>query len=134
MRERLARTLERLRQDLGYAVRGLRRSRGFTITVVTTLGLGIGANAAMFGVVERLMFRPLPYLRDPATVHLVYLQTTVRGRVMTNTVFPYTRYVDIERATSSFAQSAAFSLNTWAVGSGDEAREQPVLAVSASFF
>ena len=123
-----------VQQDLRYALRGLRRSPAFTATVVATLALGIGANAAMFGVVDRLMFRPLPYLRDPATVHRVYLQVNSRGRVSTNTVFPYTRYLDIKRATTSFSEYAAFSLNTWAVGAGDAAREQTVAAVSASFF
>src|SRR5688500_1676833 len=59
-------------QDLRYAFRGLRRSPGFTATVILTLGLGIGANAAMFGVIDRLMFRPFPYLRGAGTVHRVY--------------------------------------------------------------
>src|SRR6185436_19441670 len=68
--------LDHLQQDVRYALRGLRRSPGFTTTVVLTLGLGIGANAAMFGVIDRLMFRPFPYLRDPAQVNRVYLQTT----------------------------------------------------------
>ena len=59
-------------QDVRHALRGLRRSPGFAATVIITLALGIGANAAMFDVVDRLMFRPLAYLRDPATVHRVY--------------------------------------------------------------
>lgn len=37
-------------------------------------GAGVGANAAMFGVVDRLAFRPYPYRRDPGSVHQVYLQ------------------------------------------------------------
>ena len=127
-------TLERLRQDLRYALRGLRRSPGFTATVIATLGLGIGANAAMFGVVDRLMFRPHPYLHDPAGVSRVYVQTTARGRVLTSATFPYTRYLDLKGATSSFSQYAAFAQLTWAVGTGDAAREQPIAAVSASFF
>jgi len=127
-------SLDHCLQDLRYAVRTLRRSPGFTITVVATLGLGIGANAAMFGAVDRLMFRPPPYLRDPATVHRVYLQTNVRGRVLTNAVMPYTRYLDLKRATSSFSQYAGFSQELWQVGTGEAAREQPVAAVSASFF
>jgi len=52
--------LEALQQDLRYTLRGLRQHPGFALGVIATLGLGIGANAAMFGVVDRLMFRPRP--------------------------------------------------------------------------
>src|SRR5262245_55843959 len=62
--------------DVRYALRGLRRSPGFTATAVITLALGIGANAAMFNVVDRLMFRPYAYTRDPSSVHRIYLGDT----------------------------------------------------------
>src|SRR5262245_20314622 len=68
--------LDHLQQDVRYALRGLRRAPGFTITVILTLGLGIGANAAIFGVMDRMMFRPDPYMRDPGSAHRVYLQIT----------------------------------------------------------
>jgi predicted permease len=126
--------LDHLMKDVRYALRGLRRSPGFTTTVVLTLGLGIGANAAMFGVIDRLMFRPFPYLRDPASVHRIYLQTTSRGRVFTNFTIPYTRYLDLKRTTSSFSEYAGFAERTLAVGAGEAGREQRVAAVSASFF
>ena len=53
--------LERLGQDLKYAFRQLRRSPVFTITVIATLTLGLGATAAMFTVVDHVLLRPLPY-------------------------------------------------------------------------
>ena len=134
MHDRIAGLLDVLHHEVRYALRGLRRAPAFTLTVIATLGLGIGANAAMFGVVDRLMFRPLPDLHDPAAVNRVYLQVSSRGRVITSTVFPYTRYLDLQRSTRSFSQTAAFSVNSWAVGVGDAAREYPVAAVSASFF
>jgi putative ABC transport system permease protein len=126
--------LDQLQHDVRHAVRGLRRSPGFTAAVVITLGLGIGANAAMFGVIDQLMFRPFPYLRDPLTVQRVYLRTPGADRLLTRESFPYTRYLDFRKWTSSFAEYAAFFPTTVAVGSGDASREWPIVAVSASFF
>src|SRR5215212_11610983 len=97
MRASPTRLLDEIAQDLRYALRGLRRSPGFAAAVVATLGLGIGANAAMFGVVDRLMFRPYAYLRDPSTVHRIYLQSTYRGTTNTGTSTEYARYLDFKR-------------------------------------
>ena len=126
--------LDHFHQDVRYALRGLRRSPGFAATVILTLGLGIGANAAMFGVIDRLMFRPFPYLRDPASVHRVHLQITDRGQERTFSSYEYTRFLDLKRATTSFAQYAGISQGNMAVGTGDAARERQVARVSAAFF
>jgi predicted permease len=126
--------IEPFAQDLRYAIRGLRRSPAFTITVVLTLGLGIGANTAMFGIIDRLMFRPFPYMRDQGSVHRVYLQSAYRGKVSTGGVSEYTRYLDLKNFTTSFSQAAGFTSSSFAVGTGDAAREQRVGMVSASFF
>ncbi len=126
--------LSHLVRDTRFALRGLRRSPSFTLTVILTLGLGIGANAAMFDVVDRLMFRPLAYLRDPSTVQRVYWRWTDRDRVVTAQSGPYTRYLDLRRLTASFEQLAAFSERNLAVGEGADARELRVAAVSASYF
>src|SRR5688572_18786519 len=96
------------RQDLRYALRGLRKSPGFAAAVIVTLAFGIGANAAMFGVVDRLMFRPYPYLKDPEHTHRIYLRQTFRGETRTNfSGFQYTRYTDIKNSTKSFTNFAA---------------------------
>ena len=127
-------TLENIWQDVRYALRGLRRSPAFAATVIATLGLGIGANAAMFDVVDRLMFRPLSYLRDPASVRRIYWQSDDRGTIRTTQTTYYTRYLDLRRWTHSFSQLAAFSERNLAIGDGELARERRVGAVSASFF
>jgi predicted permease len=121
-------------QDVRYAGRGLRRTPGFTVAAVLTLALGIGANAAIFGVIDRLMLRPLPYLRDPGQVSQVYLQVSPFGKRTTMSSFPYTRYVDLTRDTRSFSEIAAFSEWRLAVGSGAETRVRKVAGVSASLF
>ena len=126
--------LDHLQQDVRYALRGLRRSPGFAATVIITLGLGIGANAAMFGVIDRLMFRPFPFLRDPAAVHRVYLQINDRGQSRNITTYEYTRFLDLKRWTTSFSQYAGISQGNMAVGTGDAARERQVARVSATFF
>src|SRR5271170_7963570 len=53
--------VETVIQDVRYSLRGFRRNSLFTLTIVTTLMLGIGATTAVFSVVDRILFRPLPY-------------------------------------------------------------------------
>jgi predicted permease len=126
-------TLEHLWRDIAYAARGLRTKPGFTIAVVTTLGLGIGANAAMFGIVDRLLFRPPPLMRDPSTAHRVYTFSMFRGKERTSGG-QYARYRDLARWTRSFTQVAGHTRRDIAVGVGDAAKEMSIGIVSANLF
>ncbi|MGH7638815.1 MAG: hypothetical protein ACREOK_14290, partial [Gemmatimonadaceae bacterium] len=115
--------LETFWQDLRYAARGLRQKPGFAAAVVLTLGLGIGANAAMFGVTDRLLFRPPALMQDPDRVHRVYLVRTFEGKENFGSYFQYTRYKDLQRWTASFDVTAAVSESEMAVGVGENAFE-----------
>ncbi|MFN8573167.1 MAG: ADOP family duplicated permease [Gemmatimonadaceae bacterium] len=127
--------LDAIVQDVRYALRALRRNPVFTVTVMLTLGLGIGANAAIFGVVDRLLLRPPPMLHDPAMVHRVYLSWQDRGGIeATEAAMEYTRYLDLQRWTRSFDLTASYAARQMPVGTGAETRELNVGVVSASFF
>ncbi len=126
--------LEQGAQDLRYALRALRRNPGFTLAVILTLGLGIGINAAMFGIVDRLLFRTPPFLREPDQVHRVYLQNLDRGELQTETTLQYTRYLDLREWATAFSDMAGYSVRSLPVGTGTDARERPVATVSATLF
>jgi predicted permease len=126
--------LDTLRQDLRYALRTLRAAPGFSIAVILTLGLGVGANAAMFGIVDRLLFRPPPALRDGERVHRPYFHAVVSGTRDVRRDMSIRRYFDIVRDTRSFSDIAAFQTRVLPVGLGDASRERPVAVATASFF
>ena len=126
-------SLEALLQDATYTLRDLRRNPIFTLGVTLTLALGIGANAAMFSLVDRLLFRAPALMVDPGSIHQVYQYRTSDG-VEGERSGIYARYADLTRWTTSFSRTSAFRLKPLAVGVGDETRVRNVAIVSAGFF
>ena len=125
---------ETLLQDLRYAVRGLLARPVFAGGIVITLGLGIGANAAMFGIVDRLLFRAPAMLPDAGSVHRVYTAYNWDGerRIDANLAFPV--YLDFARASKTMESFAAFQTMNTPVGDGENTKEMRVTVASASYF
>jgi len=91
--------------DLRYAFRTLRHARWFTLTALFTLALGIGANSAIFSVVETLLLRQLPY-RDPDRIVMVWVKNPEQG--FDHDVTSYPRLEDWRAQSSTIEAFAAY--------------------------
>jgi len=98
--------LEQLWQDALYAVRMLRKSPGFAVVVVLTLALGIGANTAIFSVVQGVVLAPLRY-KQPDRLVMVYESNPRFPRVWIS----YLNFRDWQRTAHSFEQMSVFNLD-----------------------
>src|SRR5277367_3328904 len=93
--------MSKLWKDVRYAARVLAKSPGFTLVVVLSLALGIGANTAIFSMVNAYFLRPMP-VDDPGRLAAVYLTSPARwGRDIGN--FSYQDLLDYRRADSGFS-------------------------------
>jgi hypothetical protein len=109
--------VERLMQDVRYALRTLRHSPAFTTVAVLTLALGIGANTAIFSIVNGVLLQPLPY---PEPERLVSVTSVISGA--STSVSPRD-FMDWRRDARSFSGLAAsYSSETILTGSGDAER------------
>jgi hypothetical protein len=128
--------LDALRDDLRYALRQLRRSPGFSAALALTFALGIGANATMFEILDRLLFRPPAFMPDADRVGRVYLRRPrPDGTDRIDNNISYLRYTELRDHTRAFAQTAAvFQDNQVVLGSGNAAEAVSFGLVSASFW
>ena len=123
--------METLLKDIRYGVRGLRKRPGFTLVAVLTLALGIGANTAIFSVVNAVLLRPLQF-RDPERLVMIWEDATFAG-FPRNTPAP-ANYVDWKNQTQSFEDIAATHELTFNLtGDGDPERVS-AYGVTANFF
>jgi len=94
--------LDKLWRDLRFGLRSLRQSPGFAVTAILTLALGVGANTAVFSVMNAVLLRSLP-VADPD--RLVYLRTSNpprgTGTIDSNETFSYSVYDVLRKQTSA---------------------------------
>src|SRR5438552_10870429 len=104
-------------RDLRFAVRSLGRAKGLSVTVVLTLALGIGANAAIFSVVRGVLLRPLTN-RDEG--RLIYIRQSAEGINNNDTTFSVPEIDDLRARTKSFSALGEFStINFTMIGLGE---------------
>ncbi|HML17612.1 MAG TPA: ABC transporter permease, partial [Bryobacteraceae bacterium] len=116
-------------QDIHYALRLLWKNLGFTVTAILTLALGIGANTAIFSVVNGVLLRPLPY---PQPEQLVVLSEKTTNFESSSISYP--NFLDWQRMNSSFSSMAAYRPDDYSITGTGEAERVRVAMVSASFF
>ncbi|HEY3219758.1 MAG TPA: ABC transporter permease [Gemmatimonadales bacterium] len=122
-------------QDVRYALRTLARSPGLSLAAVLTLGLGIGANSAIFGVVDRLFFRPPAHVVDPdRVVRVSVTKTDPRWGTITGGIGTYPDYLVFRARMRGFSTVAATMGASFNLGVGEHARRVTAELVSASFF
>ena len=118
-------------KDLRYAIRGLLRKPLFAVLTVLTLALGIGANAAIFSVVNGVLLRSLPY-PHPDRLMRVWIYNPRQG--FDKDVAPYPNFADWRAQSRTFAHLAAYSGASFSLtGAGDPAQLRGA-TVTPSFF
>lgn len=117
-------------QDLRFGARTLAKAPGFTIVAVLVLALGIGANTAMFTLVNALLFRPLAGQVD----ELVGLYSHDRTKADSYRAFSYANYADIRDGNDVFAGLMAHTYSMVGVPVGDTTRQAFVELVSSNYF
>src|SRR5262249_55050742 len=124
--------VEALGRDIRFAMRALLRAKGLAATVVVTLALGIGANAAIFSVVRAVLLRPLVN-RDED--RLVYIRQSAPGFGAENTTFSIPEIEDFKSRITTISAFGDFStVDFTLVGLGLEPRSVKAGVVSGAFF
>ncbi|HKT07621.1 MAG TPA: ABC transporter permease [Gemmatimonadaceae bacterium] len=126
--------LDGVRQELAYTVRQLCRAPGFTIAVVISLALGIGANATMFGIIDRVLLRPISGVVAPDRVVSIGEMRRFGGVPYRNTTLSYPAYTDYRDHVPAFsAVGAATEPQDVSLGRGEGARSIQVMFVTPSY-
>ncbi len=121
--------METLWQDVRYSLRVLGKNPGFAAIAILTLALGIGANTALFSVVNGVLLRPLPY---PQPDRIVAISEKTANFERSSISYP--NFLDWQRANSTFSSIAAYRSDDFSITGRGEAERVRIGMVSAGFF
>jgi hypothetical protein len=118
-------------QDLKFALRQLIKAPGFNIAAIVVLALGIGANSAVFGLVQTLLFKS-PGYAEPSQIVQLFSQD--RKNPKTFRSFSYPTYRDVREHNTVFADAMAYTLAMVGIGEKGDTRRAYAGVVSANYF
>jgi predicted permease len=123
--------LETTVQDLKYGVRLLRRSPGFATLAILTIALGIGANSAIFSVINGVVRKPLGY---PDSDRLMFITTQFRNMKFDRFWVSPPEYMEFKERTKAFAHVGAYTTGAMNVSDGDQPERVNAAFITASMF
>src|SRR5580704_12797157 len=118
-------------RDIQYAVRTLRKSAGLTAVIVVSLAIGIGANTAIFSVVNALLLRPLPY-PDPDRLAILWLRSP--GINIPQDWPSPGQYIDVQTQNHSFEEMSISQGGGGTLAGLDQPERVELLSTSSSLF
>jgi putative ABC transport system permease protein len=130
---RRANMITDLWQDLRYNARTLLKNPGFSLIAIVTLTLGIGANTAIFSVVNALLLRPLPY-RQPEQLVKVFRTPPDPAKGMLPSIWSYPRFEMLRDQNQSFAEVAGFNQSPYNLTGTDAPEQLQMEMVSDGYF
>jgi putative ABC transport system permease protein len=128
--QRLSRAGDGLGMDVRLAVRGLARTRGFTLAALASLALGIGANTALFSVVHATFLRPVPGVSDPERV----VELLVTTRVGVRPEWSYPDLADVEAGDMPLDAVAGWKIRECTYAVGEAGQRVRVMYAAPAYF
>jgi putative ABC transport system permease protein len=123
-----------LAQDLKYALRVLRKNPGFTAAAILVLALGIGANTAIFSVVNAVLLRPLPFQDSSRLVQVWHVPPPKNFPGMTTFSVSAANYIDWQQQNHAFEYMAIYAFTSFNFTTGDQPEAIQGAGVSPDFF
>src|SRR5215212_5675997 len=125
--------INRMITDLKYAIRMLTKAPVFAVIAILTLALGIGANSAIFSVIDTVLLRPLPFKNPDEIVNVWGRYPTDNGKVRGN-VHSFPDYADMRDQSQSFAAMAAYTRTAGTLSLAEDAKALEGVAITPEVF